>query len=460
MRVANTVLTKCNWLAIFVIAVFLCFSPACHSQTQVPATVKPSPDSKLLAPIKLVENYVSTSYLPSVTWMRDAEGNSREWDLRDYIIYVAGPAGRHLSFWIEPHPLNKPGGFFTKFEMLQGSLFAGNSKRFGLLRGGQIFALENAGFAGADRVITQTQPLMFAETNGVSPSETIKGLSAELTLPRLLTGKVFWGYAEKPRTEIEEDEEGAGAAEEAAEAAEEAVEEAKKALEEAEEAGLGVEGAAAALEAAEAKAAALEKAAAAPHLKTFKFQQPRYIGFTIEKVFGKSGLSGIQSQYITGNMPVAITRTSFLPVNDGLTPISTLPIKNPVRFQQWYLLGNKTFLDKKNFERANFIYGFGLRRDSWFIDSETGMKSWGYGQFAELDAFLVPSYLTAIVRYDQFRPTNRIKDNTQFGVTVGLAFDLHGPRRSRGRITFDYQLIAREEGRPIQRFILAWRPIF
>lgn len=414
--------SRYSWVGLISMVLLLVAGTPCAAQ---PAT-KSSADAKLLAPIRLVENYVSTSYIPSVTWTRSGEGNSREWDLRDYIVYVAGPAGRHLSFWVEPHPLNKPGGFFTKFEMLQGSLYAGNSRRFGLLRGGQIFALENAGFAGADRVITQTQPLMFEETNGFSPSETSKGLSAEVTLPRLTTGKVFFSYYDAAGTEFELEEEApeanppppvapphAGEAE--GEEAEEAV------------------------EAEETEAEKPEP----PAVKRINFRRPRTIGFTVEKVFGREGLSGIQSQYVIGHTPVTINGA-----------------KNPVRFQQWYLFGNKTFLDKKKFERANLIYGLSVRRDGRFIDSDTDKKSWGYGQFVELDAFLVPSYLTAIARYDQFRPTDRIKNNTQFGFTVGLALDLHGPRRSRGRMTFDYQIIGQEQGRPTQRFIVAWRPIF
>ncbi|MBX9719797.1 MAG: hypothetical protein K2X81_00240 [Candidatus Obscuribacterales bacterium] len=408
------------WVGLIIMVLFSVAGTPCSAQ---PAP-KSSADAKLLAPIRLVENYVSTSYIPSVTWTRSGEGNSREWDLRDYIVYVAGPAGRHLSFWVEPHPLNKPGGFFTKFEMLQGSLYAGNSRRFGLLRGGQIFALENAGFAGADRVITQTQPLMFEETNGFSPSETSKGLSAEVTLPRLTTGKVFFSYYDAAGTEFELEEEAPEANPPPPVAPPHVGEE-----EEAEETA----------EAEEAK----EETPEPPAVKRINFRRPRTIGFTVEKVFGREGLSGIQSQYVIGYTPVTINGA-----------------KSPVRFQQWYLFGNKTFLDKKKFERANLIYGLSVRRDGRFIDSDTDKKSWGYGQFIELDAFLVPSYLTAIARYDQFRPTDRIKNNTQFGFTVGLALDLHGPRRSRGRMTFDYQIIGQEQGRPTQRFILAWRPIF
>jgi hypothetical protein len=412
-----------SWLSLISVLLLSVAGTPCAAQS----STKSSTDAKLLAPIRLVENYVSTSYVPSVTWTRSGEGNSREWDLRDYIVYIAGPAGRHLSFWVEPHPLNKPGGFFTKFEMLQGSLYAGNSRRFGLLRGGQIFALENAGFAGADRVITQTQPLMFEETNGFSPSETSKGLSAEVTLPRLTTGKIFFSYYDAAGTEFELEEE-----------APEANPPPPVAPPAAEGEGEGEE----AEEAAEAEEAK-EETPEPPAVKRINFRRPRTIGFTVEKVFGREGLSGVQSQYVIGYTPVTI---------DGA--------KSPVRFQQWYLFGNKTFLDKKKFERANLIYGFALRRDGRFIDSDTDKKSWGYGQFIELDAFLVPSYLTAIVRYDQFRPTDRIKDNTQFGFTVGLALDLHGPRRSRGRMTFDYQIIGQEQSRPTQRFILAWRPIF
>lgn len=438
------------WISLVSLVLLWLSGSPCRAQPAQPAS-KPSADSKLLAPIRLVENYVSTAYVPSVTWMRSPEGNSREWELRDYHVYIAGPAGRHLSFWVEALPLSKSSGFFNKFEMFQGNLFAGNSKRFGLLRGGQYFPLENAGFAGADRVITQTQPLMFQETNEFSPSEVGKGLSAEVTLPRLTTGKFFFFYGEKPPTEFEENEAATEAAEEAAEEAKEAAEEAKEAAKEAAEAAEAGEEDAAAKAAAAAVASAKAQeaqnaalaAAAVPKIKSIKFQRPRVLGFTVEKVFGREGLSGIQSQYITGYTPVTI---------DGA--------KNPIRFQQWYLFGNKTFLDKKKFERANVIYGFSVRRDGRFIDSETDKKSWGYGQFIELDAFLVPSYLTALVRYDQFRPTDRIKNNTQFGLTLGLALDLHGPRRSRGRMTFDYQIIGQEQGRPTQRFILAWRPIF
>lgn len=404
-------------------ALGICVFP-CHAQgtgAASPAS-KPLPDSKLLAPIRLVENYVSTSYIPSVTWTRSGEGNEREWELRDYIVYMAGPVGKHASFWVEPHPLNKPRGFFTKFEMFQGSLFGGNSERFGLLRGGQIFNFQNSGFAGNDRVITQTTPLIFDEINGFSTGETSKGMSAEVTLPRLTTGKVGFFYSDAAGTEFElEEEEGEAPLPppkpEPAKAAEH------------EEGG--------------EEAGTEEAAEEVPQVKRINFRRPRGIVLTAEKVFGREGLSGIQTQYVI-----------------GYTPITVNGAKSPDRFQRWNFFANKTFLDKKGRERANIIYGSSLLRDGRFIDADSNKKSWGFGQFVELDAFLIPSYLTAIARYDQLRPTNLINSNTQFGATVGLALDVHGPRRSRGRITFDYQMIAQEGTQPIRRFILAFRPIF
>jgi hypothetical protein len=401
--------------------------PPCHAQgTGTPSpSAKPSPDSKLLAPIRLVENYVSTSYVPSVTWTRSGEGNSREWESRNYIVYIAGTAGKHASFWVEPHPLNKPGGFFTKFEMFQGSLFAGNSERFALLRGGQIFNFENSGFAGNDRVITQTAPLFFDEINGFSMGETSKGMSAEVTLPRLTTGKVGFFYSDAAGTEFELGQE------------EEAPPPPPKP--EPVKADGGEEGA------AQSEDATAENTEKAPQVsdKRISFRRPRGIVLTAEKVFGREGLSGIQTQYVI-----------------GYTPITVNGAQNPDRFQRWNFFANKTFLDKKGLERVNIIYGSSLLRDGRFIDADSQKKSWGFGQFVEVDAFLIPSYLTAIARFDQLRPTNLIKDNTQFGATVGLALDVHGPRRSRGRITFDYQMIGQEGMQPIRRFILAFRQIF
>lgn len=410
-------------LLSFMVAVIVTLPCQAQGTTKPSPSGKPSPDSKLLAPIRLVENYVSTSYIPSVTWTRSGEGNEREWELRDYIVYMAGPVGKHASFWVEPHPLNKPRGFFTKFEMFQGSLFAGNSERFAQLRGGQIFNFQNSGFAGNDRVITQTAPLVFGEINGFSTGETSKGMSAEVTLPRLTTGKVGFFYSDAAGTETElEEEEGEvllpPPKPEPAKA-EEGEEEAKT------------------------EEAAEEAEAEAPQVKRINFRRPRGIVLTAEKVFGREGLSGVQTQYII-----------------GYTPITVNGAKSPDRFQRWNFFANKTFLDKKGRERVNVIYGSSLLRDGRFIDADSNRKSWGFGQFVELDAFLIPSYLTAITRFDQLRPTNLINNNTQLGVTVGLALDVHGPRRSRGRITFDYQMIGQEGTQPTRRFILAFRPIF
>jgi hypothetical protein len=414
-------------LVIIAFTLFCLVTIPCQAQAQAVPPAKASQDPKLLAPIRLVENYVSTSYIPSVAWTRSGEGNSREWDLRDYIVYIAGPVGRHASFWVEPHPLNEPGGFFTKFEMFQGSLFAGNSRRFAVLRGGQIFNFENSGFAGNDRVITQTAPLIFDEINGFSTGETSKGMSAEITLPRLTTGKVGFFFSDAAGTEFELEQE-EGAAQPLPPPPEP----------EAAPVGEGEEGEEQA-KAEEPK----EETAAMPQVKRINFRRPRGIVLTAEKVLGKKGLSGIQTQYIIGYTPIT--------VNGG---------QSPDRFQRWSFFANKTFLDKKNFERANVIHGSSLLRDGRFIDADSSKKSWGYGQFIELDAFLIPSYLTAIARYDQLRPTNLINSNTQFGFTTGLALDIHGPRRSRGRITFDYQIIGQQGLQPTHRFILAFRPIF
>lgn len=111
-------------------------------------------------------------------------------------------------------------------------------------------------------------------------------------------------------------------------------------------------------------------------------------------------------------------------------------MKQPsLRFQRYSFFANKTFQDRKNFERINAIFGFSFLRDSRFLGVDLEQRSRGYGYFVEVDTIPVAKHLSMFGRYDQLRPTTLISGNTLRGGTFGVLFD---PVRY-ARVSFEYQ---------------------
>ncbi len=164
-----------------------------------------------------------------------------------------------------------------------------------------------------------------------------------------------------------------------------------------------------------------EKVELAPEADPLELRRSRAYGFIYEQVIGKKGLSGVSVQFSGGRTPVLL---------DGAR-------QDSIRFQRYSFFANKTFLDKRNFERINAIFGASLIRDSRFLGiTEDGeRKSRGHGIFFEVDGVLIPKHLSILGRYDQLRPTTLLRDNTARGLTTGVIFD---PYRY-ARVSFEYQ---------------------
>ena len=150
-----------------------------------------------------------------------------------------------------------------------------------------------------------------------------------------------------------------------------------------------------------------------------EFRRSRAYGFAYEQILGKKGLSGVQFQFAGGS-----------------TPLFLDDVKQPsLRFQRYSFFANKTFQDRKNFERVNVIFGLSFLRDSGFLGVDLDQRSHGYGYFAELDTIPVAKHLSMFGRYDQLRPTTLISGNTLRGGTFGVLFDPF----KYARVSFEYQ---------------------
>jgi mono/diheme cytochrome c family protein len=150
-----------------------------------------------------------------------------------------------------------------------------------------------------------------------------------------------------------------------------------------------------------------------------ELRRSRTYGFAYEQILGKKGLSGVQFQFAGGS-----------------TPFFLDDLKQPsLRFQRYSFFANKTFQDRKNFERVNAIFGLSFLRDSRFLGVDVEQRSHGYGYFVEVDTIPVAKHLSMFGRYDQLRPTTLISGNTLRGGTFGVLFD---PVKY-ARFSFEYQ---------------------
>jgi hypothetical protein len=106
-----------------------------------------------------------------------------------------------------------------------------------------------------------------------------------------------------------------------------------------------------------------------------------------------------------------------------------------VDFQRYLFFANKTFVDKRNFERLNVIFGAAVLRDSQFLGIDSDQRSRGFGYFVEGDAIPIVNHLTVYGRYDQLRPTTLIPDSTFRGATFAVIYDFI----KYARMSFEYQ---------------------
>jgi mono/diheme cytochrome c family protein len=330
-----------------------------------------------------VTDYLAVSYSPSIEIERANGETNRNFDTRGLVFYAAGPIGNNFSFFVQPVPLSKEKGFLGKFEMAQGLLNFGGGRNYVQVRFGQLFNLRNAGFGGTDRGLTETQPFIFQPVNGFNSGGLGRGISVEYTLGATSTFKAF------------------GVSNESVELAPEVEEPPTEDQKE--------------------FSPRADRRRLSPLNETLELQRSRAYGFVYEQIVGKKGLSGVSFQFSGGRTPVLL---------EGAR-------QDSIRFQRYSFFANKTFLDKRNFERVNAIFGASLLRDSRFVGLAEIVvsKSRGNGFFFEIDTIPLPKHLTIFGRYDQLRQTNLLRDNTLHGATTGVIFD---PYRY-ARLSLEYQ---------------------
>jgi hypothetical protein len=306
-----------------------------------------------------IDYYLGITYVPAIE-VDTGGGNptTSTFESRNLNIYAAGPIGQNFSFFVQP-TLAKEGDWTlgNKFEMVQGLFNFGGSRSYVQIRGGQLFNLRPAGFAGTDRGLTDTDPFIFQPSNGFSTGGLGRGASFEFTLKRWTTFKVFANQNEAPDAGDDE---------------------------------------------------------SAP-----VFGRSRTFGFIAEKVLGSKGLSGVQFEFAGGHTPFSLAGVA----------------QHPVDFQRYLFFANKTFVDKRNFERLNVIFGAAVLRDSQFLGIDSSQQSRGFGYFVEADAIPIVNHLTVYGRYDQLRPTTLIPDNTFRGATLAVIYDFI----KYARMSFEYQ---------------------
>ena len=344
-----------------------------------------------LRPIRLQQDYFTVGYNPTIEWHRDNGAPSvTDYGKTNMSLYVVGPITKHLSTWVQALPLANSQGAMTHFEILQGLANYGNDKSLIQVLGGQGFNWQNAGFGGADRTITQTSPGVYTAINGFDPTAVSKTVSLSATGHNWTTGKVF-GYWQ-PGTQTSLD-------------------------------------------------------------SNITYQRGYGVGVSGEKLIGKTGISGIQSNLTMGTTPA---------FNINTAPSGNLVGRQSSPFIWWTSWINKSFQDKEGYVRFNPSFGlttFHQRRNLDDPSVNYGASN-GYGYTVDLVAIPVRSYLTSILRYDQFRTNGVSHDNTTYTFTAGEAFDIHTPNKGRLRLTFDYQVIGQHAIQPSQRFILGFWPIW
>lgn len=155
----------------------------------------------LLSPIRLVQDNFASGYNPSITWEKSP--GSDKWPTtyakRNLALYFVGPLTKHESVWMQMTPASGAHGFCQNWELLKGLANYGTDKTFVQLNGGLIFNWQNSGFGGADRTVTQTSPGVYTAFNGFDPTANSRGASLEATGLNWTTGKIF-AYVQQPPT--------------------------------------------------------------------------------------------------------------------------------------------------------------------------------------------------------------------------------------------------------------------
>jgi hypothetical protein len=344
-----------------------------------------------LRPIKLLQDYVAVGYNPVFEWDKaGTPGWINSYGKTNMSVYVVGPITKHLSLWFQPLPLVNSHGIFQHTEITQGLANYGTDKTFVQFQAGQGFNFENAGFGGADRTITQTFPGVYTPFNGFDPTNTTKTVSLSATSYNWTTGKIFGYWQPGAGTSLD------------------------------------------------------------PNIA---YLRGHGVGLTVEKLIGKTGISGIQSNLTMGNSP-------FFNANTGSN--SLLIGKMPSRYVTWTSWINKSFQDKKGNVRLNPSFGLNVTHLQHQIDDPTlpQTDTTQYGYTFDLVAIPVLSYWTTVLRYDQYQPNRLAQNNSTYTFSVGQALDLHLPNKAKLRVTFDYQLVGQHTQGPSHRLILGLWPIW
>ncbi len=353
----------------------------------------------IMGPIKLIQDNFAIGFSPNIEWDR-AGTNSTNYNYQQQLaLYLAGPITKHISTWLQAMPTSVPQtGWMGYWDEAQLTANYGSYKNFFQIRGGNCYNWQQSGFGGADRSITATTPFVYNAVNGFNPSTLSKSIDIDITGGNFNSGRITGWW--QPPTSTSSD-------------------------------------------------------------SNIIYGRSYGMNFVIEKLFGKAGISGIQSNLTVGNTPAFNYNPTGSMMSNG--SYSSVAGAQQSPFVWWTTWINKSFLDKQGYVRANPSFGLNVYHLKRNLDNsgaipESGFT--GYGYTFDLVTIPVRSYWTSIFRYDQYRMASPTFNNTQYAFTMAQAVDFHLPNKGRLRVSVDLQRVLQTSYLPSNRIYLNFWPIW
>ncbi len=157
------------------------------------SSLETRPDSEEATPRHKALDYVGAMWTPAIRVAQTGGPAEANYDTRELTLFLTGAFGPHVSTFAEFNPTVENPGFGDLWGEAQGVLYWGAPQQYGLVRGGQILALQGAGFGATDRVFSDALPLIYNPVNGFAPGRYVRGGSGEYSFGAGSTLKLFGG---------------------------------------------------------------------------------------------------------------------------------------------------------------------------------------------------------------------------------------------------------------------------
>ena len=356
----------------------------------------------IMGPIKLMQDNFAIGYSPYINWTRAGRPNDTDYNYQQQLaLYLAGPITKHISTWLQAMPTSVPQtGWMGYWDEAQLTANYGSVDKFIQIRGGQCYNWMQSGFSGADRAITSTAPFVYNPVGGFNPGGLSKSIDINGTIGGTkapLSGRVTGWWM--PPTSTSSD-------------------------------------------------------------SNIIYGRSYGMNFVLEKMFGKAGISGFQSNLTVGNTPAF----NWTPTGYAMNGMATSVVgaqQSP--FVWWTSWLNKSFLDKEGYVRTDASFGLNVYHLHRNLDNSGTLPEshfTGYGYTMQLLSIPIKSYWTSILRYDQYRMSTPTFNDTQYAFTLAQALDFHLPNKCRLRVSVDLQRVLQTGYLPSNRIFLNFWPIW